>query len=143
MWNAGLDEEQAGVKIVGINIHNLRYTDDTNLMAQSEDDLKSILMKVKEDSEKAGFKTQLSENEDHGIRSHHLKANRWGNNGNRERLYFFLESKITEDGDCSHEIKICLLLGKKAMRNLDSVLKSRDITLPTKVCTIKATFCFQ
>ena len=125
-----MDEEQAGVKIVGINIHNLRYTDDTNLMAQSEDDLKSILMKVKEDSEKAGFKTQLSENEDHGIRSHHLKANRWGNNGNSERLYFFLESKITADGACSHEIKGHLLLGRKAMTSLESI--SRDITLPTK-----------
>ena len=138
MWNAGLDEEQAGVKIVGINIHNLRYTDDTNLMAQSEDDLKSILMKVKEDSEKAGFKTQLSENEDHGIRSHHLKANRWGNNGNSERLYFFLlDSKITANGDCNHEIQRHLLFGKQVMTNLDSIVKSRDIALPTKVHLVK------
>ena len=89
MWNAGLDEDQAGIKIVGININNLRYVDDTNLMAQREEELKSVMMKVKEESEKVGFKTQLSKNEDHGIWSHHLKANRWGNNGNSDRLYFF------------------------------------------------------
>ena len=78
-----------------------------------------------------------SENEDHGLRSHHFMANRWGNSGNRGRLYFG-GSKITADGDCSHEIKRCLLLGRKAMTNLDSILKSRDITLPTKVCLVKA-----
>ena len=99
-------------------------------MAESEEKLKSLLMKVKEESEKglSWFKAQHSENKDHGIWSHHFMANRWGNSG---RLYF-LGSKITADGDCSHEIKRCLLLGRKVMTNLDSILKSRDITLPTK-----------
>ena len=93
MWNAGLDEDQAGIKIVGININNLSHADNTNLMAQSEEELKSVLMKVKEESEKVGFKTQLPKNEDHGIWSHHLNANRWGNNGNSDRLYFFWTPK--------------------------------------------------
>ena len=88
MWNAGLDKAQAGIKIARRNINNLRYEDDTTLMAESKKELKSLLMKVKEGSEKAGFQTQHSNNEDHGIRSHHLMANRWGNNANSERLYF-------------------------------------------------------
>ena len=131
MRNARLDEAQGGIKIAGRNINNLRYTDDTTLMAKSEV-LKSLLMKVKEESAKAGLKLNIQKNEDHGIWSHHFMANRWGKNGNSDRLYFFLGSKITADGDCSHEIKRCLLLGRKAMTNLGSVLKSRDITLPTK-----------
>ena len=93
-------------------------------------------MKVKEESE-SWLKAQHSENEDHGIRSHHFMGNRWGNSGNSVRLNFF-GSKITADGDCSHEIKRRLLLGRKAMTNLDSIFKSRDITLPTKVCLVKA-----
>ena len=88
MRNAGLDEAQAGIKIARRNINNLRYEDDTTLMAESKKELKSLLMKVKEESEKSWLKTQHSNNEDHGIRSHHLMANRWGNNGNSERLYF-------------------------------------------------------
>ena len=88
MRNAGLEETQAGIKIAGRNINNLRYADDTTLMAESEEELKSLLMKVKEESEKNWLKTQHSKNEDHGIWSHHFLANRWGNNGNSERLYF-------------------------------------------------------
>ena len=88
MWNAGLDEAQSGIKIAGSNINNLRYADDTTLMAESEEELQSLLMKVKEESEKVGFKAQHSENEDHGIWSHHFMANRWRNNGNSDRLYF-------------------------------------------------------
>ena len=89
MRNAGLEETQAGIKIAGRNFSNLRYADDTTLMAESEEELKSLLMRVKEESEKVGLKTQHSENEDHGIWSHHFMANRWGNSGNSERLYFF------------------------------------------------------
>ena len=106
-------------------------------MAESEEKLKSLLMKVKEESEKSWLKAQHSENKDHGIRSHHFMGNRWGNSGNSVRLYFG-GSRINADGDCSHEIKRRLLLGKKVMTNLDSILKSRDITLPTKVCLVKA-----
>ena len=101
-------------------------------MAESKETLKSPLMKVKEESEKAGLKLNIN-----GIWSHHFRANRWGNNGNSERLYF-LGSKITEDDDCSHEIKRRLFLGRKVMTNLDSMLKNRDITLPTKVLLVKA-----
>ena len=104
MRNAGLEKEQAGIKIAGRNINNLRYADDTTLMSESEEELKSLLMNVKEGSEKSWLKTQHSINEDHGIQSHHFTANRWGDNGNSDRLYF-LGSKITVDGDCSHEIK--------------------------------------
>ena len=136
MRNAGLDEAQAGIKIAGRNNNNLRYADDTTLMAESEEELKSLLMKGKEECEKPGLKLNVHNNEDHGIHSHHFKANRWGNNGNGDRL--FLGSKITADGDCSHEIKRRLLLGRKVMTNLDSILKSRDITLPTKVHLVKA-----
>ena len=105
-------------------------------MAESEEDLKSLLMKVKEESEKAGLKLNI-EKTNHGIRSCHFMANRRGNNGNSDRL-IFLGSKITVDSDCSYEIKRCLLLGRKAMTNLDSILKSKDITLPTKVYIVKA-----
>ena len=137
MRNARLEEAQAGIKIAGRNINNLRYADDTILMAESEEELKSVLMKVKEESEKVGLKLNIQKNDDHGIWSHHFMANRWGNNGNRNRLYF-LGSKITADGDCCHKIKRYLLLGRKAMTNLDSLLKSRDITLPRKVRLVKA-----
>ena len=130
MRNAGLEEAQARIKIAGRNINNLRYADDTTLMAESEEELKSLLMKVKEESGKSWLKAQHSENEDYGIWSHHFMTKRWGNSGNSVRLYF-LGSKITADGDCSHEIKRNLLLGRKVMTNLDSTLKSRDITLPT------------
>ena len=135
MRNAGLEEAQAGIKIAG-RINNLRYADDTTLMAESEEELKSLLMKVKEQSEKLA-KAQHSENEDHGIRSHHFMRNRWGNSRNSVTLYF-LGSKITADGDCSHEIKRRLLPGRKVMTNLDSTFKSRDITLLTKVRLVKA-----
>ena len=136
MRNGGLDEAQAGIKIARRNINNLRYADDTTLMAESEEELKSLLMEVKEDSEKVGLKLNIQKT-DHGIRSHHFMANRWGN---RERVtdFIFLGSKITADGDCSHEIKRYLLLGRKAMTNLGSVLKSIDIALLTKVHLVKA-----
>ena len=132
-----MDEAQAGIKIVRRNINNLRYVEDTTLMAESEEKLKSLLIKVKQESENAGLKTQHSQNKNHGIWPHHFMANRGGNNGNSDRLYF-LGSKIPADGDCSHEIKRHLFLGRKAMTNLDSILKSRDITLPTKVHLVKA-----
>ena len=103
-------------------------------MAESEEELKSLLMKVKEESGKSWLKTQYSKNKDNGIWSHHFMGNRWGNNGNSVRLYFFW----LQNGDCSHEIKRRLLLGRRAMTNLDSVLKSRDITLLTKVHLVKA-----
>ena len=136
MRNSGLEEAQAGIKIARRNINNLRYSDDTSLMAESEE-LKSLLMKVKDDTGKSWLKAQHSENEDHGIQSHHFMGNRWGKSGNSVRLYFgWLQ--ITADGDCSHEIKRPLLLGRKVMTNLDSTLESRDITLPTKVCLVKA-----
>ena len=109
----------------------------TPLMVESGEGLKSLLMKVKAESEKVGLKLNIQKNKDHGIWSHYFMANRWGNNGNSERLYFG-GSKITTDGDCSREIKRHLLLGRKAMTNLDSILKSRNITLPTKVCLVKA-----
>ena len=133
MRNAGLDEAQAGIKIAGRNINNLRYADDTTLMAESEEELKSLLMKVKEESEKVHLKLNIQKTKIMAIRSHHFMANGSGNNGNSDRLYFG-GSKITADGDCSHEIKRCLLLGRKVMTNLHSILKSRDITFPTKVC---------
>ena len=134
MRNAGLEEAQAGIKIAGRNINNLRYADDTTLMAESEDELKSLLMKEKEERGKSWLKAQHSENEDHGIRSHHFMGNRWGNSVRLD----FLGSKITTDGDCSHEIKKRLLLGRKVMTNLDSIFENRDITLPTKVRLVKA-----
>ena len=106
----------------------LRYADDITLMAESEEDLKSLLMKVKEESGKCWLKAQHSENEDHGIRSHHFMGNRRRNSGNSVRLHFLGGSKITADGDCSHEIKRRLLLERKVMTNLDSTFKSGDIT---------------
>ena len=124
MRNAGLEEAQAGIKIAGRNINNLRYADDTTLMAESEEELKGLLMKLRVESEKSWLKAQHSENEDHGIWSHHFMGNRWGNSGNCVRLYF-LGLQITADGDCSHEFKRCLLLGRKVMTNLDSIFKSR------------------
>ena len=115
--------------------------DDTTLMAESEEELKTLFIKVKEESEKVGLKLKKlkknSENLDHGMWSHHFMANRWGNNGNSERLFYWAP-KITADSDCSHEIKRRLLLGRKVMTNLDSILKSRDITLPTNVHLVKA-----
>ena len=137
MRNSGLDEAQTGIKIAGRIINNFRYADEATLMAESEEELKSLLIKVKEESGKSWLKTQHSENKHHGMQSHHLVTNRWVNNGNSDR-FIFLGSKITADGDCSHEIKRSLLLGRKAMTNLDSVLKSRDIILLTKVCLVKA-----
>ena len=107
-------------------------------MTESKEELKTLLRKVKEESEKSCLKTQHSKNKDHGIRSHHFMAKKWRNSGNRDRLYFLGGSKITADGDCSHEIKRRLLLGRKVMTNLDSILKSGDITLPTKVRLVKA-----
>ena len=137
MKNAGLEETQAGIKIAGRNINNLRYADDTTLMAESEEELKSLLMKVKEESEKAGlkFNTQKTKIMASGpITSWQID----GETAQRVIDFLFLGSKITSDGDCSHEIERCLLLGRKAMAKLDSILKSRDITLPTKVCLVKA-----
>ena len=115
---------------------NLRYTDNTTLMAESEKELKSLLMKVKEESEKVALKLNFQKTKI--MASGHFMGNRRGNNGNSVRLYFFGGSKITADGDCSHEIKRRLLLGRKVMTNLDSVFKSRDITLRTKVHLVKA-----
>ena len=137
MWNAGLEEAQAGIKIAGRNINNLRYADDTTLMAESEEELKSLLMKVKEESEKVGLKLNLQKTKI--MASGPITS--WEIDGETVETvsdFIFLGSKITEDGDCSHEIKRRLPLGRKVMTNLDSILKSRDITLPTKVCLVKA-----
>ena len=137
MRNAGLEEAQAGVKMAGRNINNLKYTDDTTLMAESEDELKSLLMKVKEKSKKVGLKLNIQKTKimDSG------PITSWEIDGETvETVSDFIlgSSKITADGDCSHEIKRRLLLGRKVMTNLDSILKSRDITLPTKVHLVKA-----
>ena len=131
MRNAELDEAQTGIKIARRNINNLRYADDTTLMAESGEELKSLLMKVKVESEKSWLKAQHSENEDHGIWSHHFMVNRWET---VETVSDFIlgGSKITVDGDFSHEIKRRLLLGRKVMTNLDSIFKSRDIPLPSQ-----------
>ena len=137
MRNARLDEAQAGIKTAGRNINNLRYADDTTLMAESEEELKSLLMKVKEESEKAGLK--LNNQKTKILASDPITS--WQTDGETMEtvtVFIFLGSKITMDGDCSHEIKRCLLLGRKAMTNLNSTLKSRDLTLPTKVHIIKA-----
>ena len=134
MRNAGLEEAQAGIKIVGRNINNLRYADDTTLMAESEKELKSLLMKVKKESEKVGLKLNIQK----------IKIMASGPiiscqiDGETMADFIFLGSKITEDGDCSHEIKRCLLLERKLMSSLDSIFKSRDITSPTKVHLVKA-----
>ena len=131
MWNARLDEAQAGIKIAGRNINNLRYGDDTTLMAESEEELKSLLMKVKEESETPGLKLNIQKTKimaSSPITSWQLD----GEAMDTVRDFIFLGSKITADGNCSHEIKRCLFLGWKAMTNLDRILKSRDITLPTE-----------
>ena len=137
MRNAGLDEAQARIKIAGRNINNLRYTDDTTFMAESEEELKSLLMKVKEESEKAGLKLNIQKRK---IMASDCITSLQIDGETMEIVtdFTFLSSKVTADGDCSHEIKRHLLLGKKAMTNLDSVLKGRDITLPTKVYLVKA-----
>ena len=139
MRNPGLDEAQAGIKNAGRNINNHRYAYHTTLMAESKEELKSLLMKVKEESEKANLKLNIlkKKKKDHGIQSHHFMANRW-ETVETVADFIFGGSKITADGDCSHEIKRCLLFGRKLMTNLDSILKSRDITLPTKICLVKA-----
>ena len=138
MRNTGLEEAQAGIKIARRNLNNLRYADDTTLMAESEEELKSLMMKVKEESEKVGLKLNI----------HRMKImasspiTSWEIDGETKKRvtdFIFLGFKITEDGDCSHEIKRCLLLGRKVMTKLDSIFKSRDITLLTKVRLVKAT----
>ena len=134
MRNAGLEETQAGIKIARRNINNLRYADDTTLMAESEEELKSLLLKVKEESEKVGLKLNIEKMKI--MASSPITS--WQIDGETMGDFIFLGSKITADGDCSHEVKICLLLGRKVMTNLDSILKSRDITLPTKVRLVKA-----
>ena len=137
MRNAGLDEAQAGIKIARRNIKNLRYADDTTLMAESEEELKSLLMKVKVESEKVGLKLNIQKTK---IMSS-SPITSWQIAGETVEIvtdFVFLGSKITADGDCSHEIKRRLLLGRKVMTNLDSIFKSRDFTLPTKVRLVKA-----
>ena len=137
MRKAGLDEVQAGIKISQRNINNFRYADDTTLMAESEEELKSLLMKVKEESEKVGSKLSIQKTKimaSGPITSWQIG----GETMETVRDFIFLGSKINADGECSHEIKRRLLLGRKAMTNLNSILKSRDITLPTKVCLVKA-----
>ena len=137
MRNAGLDEAQNGIKIPGRNINNLRYADDTMFMAESEEELKSLLMKVKEESEKAYLKLNIQKMKI--VASSPITS--WQTHGETmETVADFIlgGSKITADGDCSHEIKRCLLHGRNVMTNLDSIFKSRDITLPTKVCLVKA-----
>ena len=137
MRNAGLNEAQAEIKISGRNINNLRYADDTTLMTESEEELKSLLMKVKEECEKVGLKLNIQKTK---IMASGPNTS-WQIDGETmDTVIDFIlgGSKITADGDCSQEIKRCLLLGSKGMTILDSILKSRDITLPTKVCLVKA-----
>ena len=134
MRNAGLEEAQAGIKIAGRNINYLRYADDTTLMAESEEELKNLLMKLKEESEKVGLKLNIQKTKI--MASGPITS--WQIDGETVSGFIFLGSKITADGDCNHEIKRYLLLGRKVMTNLDSILKSRDITLPTKVHLVKA-----
>ena len=129
MRNAGLEEAQAGIKIAGRNINNLRYADDTILMAESEEELKSLLMKVKEENEKVGLKLNIQKTKITAS----SPVTSWQIDEETVSDFFCVCSKITADGDCSHEIKRHLLLARNAMTNLDSILKSRDITLPTKV----------
>ena len=137
MWDAGLDEAQAGIKISARNISNVRYADDTTLTAESEDGLKSLLMKVKEESEKAGLKLNIQKSK--------IMApgpiTPWQTDEETLKTvtdFIFLGSKVTVDADCCHKIKKILLLGRKPVANLDSMLKNRDISLPTKVCVVKA-----
>ena len=139
MRNAGPEEAQAGIKIAGRNINNLRYADETTLMSENEEELKSLLMKVKEESEKVGLKLNIQKTK---IRASGPITS-WEIDGETVSDFIFLGSKITADGDYSHEIKRRLLLGRKTMINLDSILKSRDITLPTKVRLVKAIQVFQ
>ena len=137
MRNAGLEEAQAGIKIAGRNTNNLRYADDTTLMAESEEELKILLMKLKEESEKVGLKFNIQKTKT--MASGPITS--WQIDGETMETvtdFIFWGSKITADGDCSHEIKRCVLLGGKVMTNLDSLLKSRDITLPRKVHIVKA-----
>ena len=137
MRNAGLDETQAGIKIAGRNVNNLRYADDTTLLAESEENLKSLLMKMKEESEKVGLKLNIQKTEIVAFGP----ITSWQIDGETmETVTDFIlgGSKITSDGDFSHEIKRCLLLGRKVMTNLDSILKSRDVTLLTNVRLVKA-----
>ena len=138
MRNAGLEEAQAGIKIARRNINNLRYADDTTPTAKSEEELKSLLMKVKEESEKVGLKFNIQKTKI--MASGPITS--WQIDGETVETvsdFIFLGSKITADGDCSHEIKRRLLLGRKVMTNLDSIFKNRDLTLPTKVRLVKAT----
>ena len=137
MRNAKLDEAQAGIKIAGRNINNLRYADDTTLMVESEEELESFLMKVKEESEKVGLKLNIQKTKIMAS----CPITSWQIDGETMESvsdFIFVGSKITADGDCSHKIKRCLLPGRKAMTNLDSILKNRDITLLTKVCLLRA-----
>ena len=137
MWKAKLDEAKARIKIAGININNLRYADDTTLVAESKKKLKSLLMRVKEESEKVGLKLNIQQTKimaSGPITSWQIDGETMG----KVRYFIFLGSKITADCDSSHEIKRFLFFGRKAMTNLDSILKSRDITLPTKVRLVKA-----
>ena len=137
MQNARLDEAQAGIKIAARNINNLRYADDTTLMTESEEELNSLLMKVKEESEKVGFKLNIQKTKimaSGPITSSEIDEETVKTVSD----FMFLGFKIAADGECSHEIKRLLLLGRKVMTNLDSIFKSRDITLPTKVCLVKA-----
>ena len=137
MRNAGLEEAQAGIKISGRNTSNLRYADDTTPMAESEEQQKSLLMKVKEEREKVGLKLNIQKTKI--MASGPITS--WQIDGETEEIvadFIFLGSKVTEDGNCSHEVKRHLLLGRKVMTNLDSILKSRDITLSTKVCLVKS-----
>ena len=139
MKNTGQEEAQAGIKIAGRNINNLRYADDTTLMAESEEELKSLLMKVKKESEKVGLKLNIQKTKI--MASGPITS--WEIDGETEKTvsdFILGGSKITADGDCSHEIKRRLLLGRKVMTKLDSMLKSRDITLPTKIHLVKAWF---
>ena len=137
MQNVVLDEVQAGIKIAGRNINNLRYADDTTLMTESKEELKSLLMKLKEESEKVGLKLNIQKTK---IMASMIPITSWQIDEETMEIvtdFIFLGSKITTDGDCSHEAKRLVLLGRKAMTNLDSILKSRDITLPSKVHLVK------
>ena len=137
MRNAGLEEAQAGIKIARRNINNLRYADDTTLMAESEEKLKSLLMEVKEESENVGLKLNIQKTKIMAFGPITSWEIDW-ETVETVSDFIFGDSKITADGDCSREIKRCLLLGRKVMTNLDSIIKSRDITLPTKVHLVKA-----
>ena len=141
MQNTRLDEAQAGIKIARRNINDLRYADDASLMAESEE-LKNLLMKVKEESEKAGLKLNIQKTKI--MASGPITS--WQTDGETMEIvadFIYLGFKITADGDCSHEIKICLLLGRKAITNIDSILKSRDITLPTNIQLVQTMVFFQ